>query len=244
MDQALRAFGTSWAGSEKQLREWLRTRDPQTFAQVQASLADILRNLLPIDDPFARERVVLVSLQHFRESLLTVDLVDADTAYRLAQQAWSKEAFRVRTLMNDQNQAVAREQAFDVIDGLTWTWRTKLDERTCPYCVAMHGTVHPIGVPMVTHPNCRCMPVTEGLGSGWAWLRAQTVAVQDTILGRPVAVAWRAGKLGPEHIIDYAKHRRFPYRTIFGEKVRRALRRDAARKRMRVGVKRRTSKRG
>lgn len=41
----------------------------------------------------------------------------------------------------------------------SWIWHATLDERTCPSCIAQHGSEHPLGEPMETHPNCRCAKV-------------------------------------------------------------------------------------
>lgn len=40
-----------------------------------------------------------------------------------------------------------------------WIWCSALDHRTCPVCWAMHGTKHPLGEPMASHPVCRCSMV-------------------------------------------------------------------------------------
>lgn len=39
-----------------------------------------------------------------------------------------------------------------------WRWSAALDDRTCPVCWAMHGTITPVGEDFATHPNCRCSP--------------------------------------------------------------------------------------
>ena len=40
-----------------------------------------------------------------------------------------------------------------------WRWMAALDLRTCLYCIAMHGTVHRLGTPMLSHRFCRCVQV-------------------------------------------------------------------------------------
>lgn len=38
-----------------------------------------------------------------------------------------------------------------------WIWNAAIgDSKTCPACVAMHGTVHPLDEEMQSHPGCRC----------------------------------------------------------------------------------------
>ena len=43
-----------------------------------------------------------------------------------------------------------------------WQWYAALNERTCPVCLAMHGTTHPLEESLDSHPACRCtkLPVT------------------------------------------------------------------------------------
>lgn len=45
----------------------------------------------------------------------------------------------------------------DIVAG--WIWSSSLDGRTCPVCVAMHGSEHALDEPMATHANCRCVAV-------------------------------------------------------------------------------------
>jgi hypothetical protein len=133
------------------------------------------------------------------------------------------------------------EQEAPVDEPAQWWWQSSLDKKTCAFCIAMHGTAHPLGEPMVSHPNCRCVPTDAPLRrQGWAWLRSQPSTVQNAILHRAVATRMRAGDLGPEHIVDYGHHRRFPLKTIFGEEQKRVLTRLARRRRVGRNVYRRT----
>lgn len=47
----------------------------------------------------------------------------------------------------------------DIVKG--WTWVADLSS-ACPMCMAEHGTEHPVGEKMSSHPNCRCVetPIT------------------------------------------------------------------------------------
>lgn len=40
-----------------------------------------------------------------------------------------------------------------------WRWQAALSGNTCPVCIGMHGSIHPVEERMESHPNCRCSPV-------------------------------------------------------------------------------------
>jgi SPP1 gp7 family putative phage head morphogenesis protein len=63
---------------------------------------------------------------------------------------------------------VAQERFKDSRVVQQWEWRAKLDARTCPSCMAMNGTLHPISEPLASHPNCRC--VSTPRTASWAEL--------------------------------------------------------------------------
>lgn len=67
-------------------------------------------------------------------------------------------AYRTSTLM-------AYENNSDLVQG--WRWNAHLDARTCPACLALHGSVHPMTERMHEHVNGRCVPspVLVPLGS-------------------------------------------------------------------------------
>lgn len=116
-----------------------------------------------------------------------------------------------RTEILDAHRAAAQanQQAnADVLDG--WIWLTKLDARTCPACIGMSGSVHPLDESGPDgHQNCRCarMPKTKS----WAeigidldepepatpdpgeWFAGLDDAEQRRILGAARYKAWAAG---------------------------------------------------
>ena len=92
----------------------------------------------------------------------------------------------------------------DVLAG--WMWLASLTERTCPSCVAMHGSVHDLDEPgPLDHPQGRCsrMPLvkpelvpgapTPTIESGPEWLARQPEGVQRSVLGPRRFEAWQDG---------------------------------------------------
>lgn len=87
-----------------------------------------------------------------------------------------------------------------------WIWNSALDKRTCPICYAMHGTKHPLGEPMATHPVCRCSmipwlrpsPLIKALPGGEGQLGTDVFAALDeetklAILGPSAYKAYSQG---------------------------------------------------
>lgn len=116
-----------------------------------------------------------------------------------------------RTEMLDAHRAAAKashEANADVVGG--WVWLTKLDTKTCPACLGMSGSVHPLDESGPDgHQNCRCarMPKTKtwrDLGidldepasaapDAGEWFDAQDEATKRRILGPARYAAWAAG---------------------------------------------------
>lgn len=88
----------------------------------------------------------------------------------------------------------------DVLQG--WIWTASLSRRTCPSCIAMHGTFHPMSERMESHPRCRCvqMPLLKGqtppLEKGDEWFAKQREDTQRAILvNKATYKAYADGKL-------------------------------------------------
>lgn len=97
----------------------------------------------------------------------------------------------------------------DILDG--WEWHCELSQRSCPACIAMDGTRHPLDEPGPNdHVNGRCTAVSvtkswadlgfEGIEeppsirpTGAEWFAEQPVDVQRSILGPARYDAWQAG---------------------------------------------------
>lgn len=58
----------------------------------------------------------------------------------------------------------------------TWTWLATLDERTCPACAAMNGTIHPLDEELHSHPNCRCAAAPNTV----SWAALGFTGIPDT----------------------------------------------------------------
>lgn len=106
---------------------------------------------------------------------------------------------RTETLRAYRSASVRSYQAnSDVVR--SWRWVASLSGRTCPACLAMHGTQHSLTEPFGSHVNCRCMvvPVIQGareIETGEDWFARQKPETQQRILGVKGAEAYRAGRV-------------------------------------------------
>lgn len=81
-----------------------------------------------------------------------------------------------------------------------WRWLAAHQPRTCAMCLAMDGSIHSLDEPLDDHPNGRCAmtpvlvdeepPARE---TGEQWLERQSQEVQERVLGKAGAEAYRAG---------------------------------------------------
>lgn len=93
-----------------------------------------------------------------------------------------------------------------------WYWGASMSARTCPACLAMHGTFHPVTERLVDHPNGRCVQIWQikpydalgieggtdtraGVPDAEAWLRSLPSEQQEAIFGKQAAQLWRDGQV-------------------------------------------------
>jgi SPP1 gp7 family putative phage head morphogenesis protein len=77
-----------------------------------------------------------------------------------------------------------------------------LDRRTCPVCLALHGTRHKLTDPFYAHPGCRCTSIPIVIGAnidigvdGETWFADQPDEVQEQVLGPEKLELYKAGDM-------------------------------------------------
>lgn len=144
-------------------------------------------------------------------------------------------ASRAQTIARTETLRVYRQTTLDEFQANPvvgdWAWRAKLDNRTCPACVVMHGSVHSTDERLDGHPNCRCamIPRTPSwadilgedaargikdtrvdLGdSGAEWFGKQSAVVQRGILGPAKFSAYRQGKISLDDVVARPSNKRW-----------------------------------
>ncbi len=184
-----------------------------TFYQLPTGALDTLIGFLadgsPITEHFAKMPGVLVAEL---QSTLVRGIAAGDgprvLAYRLRKTANLPLDSALRTARTEHLRAYNNaaletyRQNSHIVTG--WQWMATLGRsggRTCPYCLAMHGTIHALDDPFIAHVQCRCTPVPITRSgppitqNGESWLEEQNQATQETILGKAAAKAWREGEV-------------------------------------------------
>ena len=104
-----------------------------------------------------------------------------------------------------------------VIQG--WLWIAQLGPRTCPICIARHGSFHPLDEDFASHPACRCSPAPStrswaDLGfpdepetrlepeSGEDWFARQDAGMQRRILGPGKQKLYEDGELKLDDLVE------------------------------------------
>lgn len=197
-----------------QIREWSRVDPRQVNAIVARSTQQITSKLQPLapqtEDLIRRELVKgVASGANPRKT--------ARQMVRRVQKAYNGElgltrALRVaRTETLDAYRVAAHESRVLNRDLMTgWMWICELSPRSCPACIAEHGSIHPVDqIGPLDHVNGRCtgMPMTKSWGDlGYdipepppivpdaeKWFDRLTPAEQRGILGPSRFEAWKAG---------------------------------------------------
>ena len=140
------------------------------------------------------------------------------TTAREMQKAWGVPLTRAMTISRTEHLRAHRMATMagyrnnaQVVQG--WTWNANLDLKTCPSCMALHGTKHGLDETLDDHPNGRCYatPITlswedlgfEGLpetgmqvpeGAGEEWFKGLPEENQQDILGKDKWRAWKGGQ--------------------------------------------------
>ena len=123
-------------------------------------------------------------------------------------------------------QRVAASESYkanaDVMKG--WRWQAALTGNTCPVCISMHGSIHPVEEEMESHPNCRCsmVPVTKS----WEDLGAE--------LGFDFSGVEKAGpsfeEIAKKYNISAERQKTYAQRKMTGEAYFRGLKAEEQRK--------------
>lgn len=99
-----------------------------------------------------------------------------------------------------------------ILDG--WMWLAAKQPRTCPACLAMDGTVHPLRERLVDHPNGRCCAVPYSKDwnlpkrqTGAEWFAEQGEATQRKVLGDAAYEAYRAGAVSLQDFVGQRRSR-------------------------------------
>jgi len=89
-----------------------------------------------------------------------------------------------------------------------WRWLATRSKRSCPTCLALDGSVHPLSEQFGGHPACRCTttPVIEGMSSsretGEEWFAQQPPHVQEQILGKATFKLYQSGAITLQDLVE------------------------------------------
>jgi SPP1 gp7 family putative phage head morphogenesis protein len=164
-------------------------------------LADVLTTGL------AAGRNPLVVARQMRRLIDTLPPMRAETIARTEMLRAYRESARAAMVANAK-----------ILDG--WVWVSALDGRSCPVCVAMHGSVLNTDEIMGTHPNCRCVPAPRtktwaelghpeiddkhlDVETGPAWFDRQAEDTKRATLGPAKYDAYKNGQITLPDLVGY-----------------------------------------
>jgi SPP1 gp7 family putative phage head morphogenesis protein len=186
---------------------------------VAATLPDAaLRDLGAVSAPSAPVGRILATMGDDAAAMLRDELLRGialgehpwQTARRMTRVAdvplaRARTIARTETMRAYRGANVATFAAIPEVDG--WVWIAGADRNTCGACWAMHGTVHPDGTPLESHPNCRCVPAPNVTGQrrlvepGADRLRAMPEGELAAILGPRKARAIAERRITPADLV-------------------------------------------
>lgn len=127
-----------------------------------------------------------------------------ETAQRIIENGLSNSLQHTLLVARDQQVRAWRQASLEqykssgLVEG--YTRLAAKNARTCAACLALDGQFYTLDVPFSEHPQGRCTPVPAVKGlprptwqTGAEWFERQSISVQNTILGKQKAEAWRNG---------------------------------------------------
>ena len=114
------------------------------------------------------------------------------------------------------------KQNADVVKG--WRWQAALTGNTCPVCISLHGSEHPLSETMSSHPNCRC--TSTAITKSWEELGAE--------FGFDFSAAEKVGpsfeEIAKKYKLSDEQKRMYAQRKMTGEAYFRGLKAEEQRK--------------
>lgn len=178
--------------------------------QVGSALSDALRGLGKIGADHLRQELV-TGVVMGRSSREIARRIRGDLGGTLSKAlTWSRtERFRAYREATRR----AYQEHPDVIEG--WIWLSARNHRTCPACLAMHGSFHTLDERLDGHPCCRCTMVphtkswdevlgrkARGVGDtrpsieeGEEWFAKQPATLKQKVLGPAAYKQYAAGRV-------------------------------------------------
>ena len=111
----------------------------------------------------------------------------------------------------------------DIVKG--WIWQAHLGTRTCPACIAMHGTKHQLDERLDDHPNGRCVMIplihtwrdlgfdvpepSQEYEAGADWFAKQDEETQRKILGDARFSLWQSGTVTLQDFVSRKRSARW-----------------------------------
>jgi SPP1 gp7 family putative phage head morphogenesis protein len=178
------------------LREWVDGLDAGRFARLRDAIRIGVVEGESIDQIVRRVRGTRVL--RFKDGILDISRRSAEAVVRTAV---NHTATHARSLMYAENA--------DVVE--SWQFVAVLDSRTTEICMGLDGQVFPVGEgpEPPRHINCRSttVPVLKGEKPAerqtyGSWLKRQSAATQDEILGSTKARLFRSGGLSVDRFAN------------------------------------------